>query len=32
MQIGHAIYKLRNEAKLTQAQFAEALGVSQPAA
>ena len=29
MQIGRAIYKLRNEAKLTQAQFAETLGVSQ---
>ena len=29
MQVGHAIYKLRNEAKLTQAQFAELLGVSQ---
>lgn len=29
MQIGRAIYKLRNEAKLTQAQFAETLGVPQ---
>lgn len=29
MQIGHAIYKIRNEAKLTQAQFAEILDVSQ---
>ena len=29
MQLGHAIYKLRNEAKLTQAQFAEILDVSQ---
>ena len=29
MQIGCAIYKVRNDAKLTQAQFAEILGVSQ---
>ena len=29
MKIGHIINKLRNEAKLTQAQFAEICGVSQ---
>ena len=29
MNIGHAISKLRNEAKLTQAQFADLFGVSQ---
>ena len=29
MHVGHAIYKLRTEAKLTQTQFADVMGVSQ---
>ena len=29
MKIGHVISRLRNEAKLTQAQFSEIVGVSQ---
>ena len=31
MEIGQSIYKIRNNAKLTQEQFAEMFGVSQQA-
>ena len=31
MEIGQSIYKIRNNAKLTQEQFAEIFGVSQQA-